>query len=286
MSRLKLLVTADSKGMKLLPFLKKSIEQDLSNRKIKFFIDSGCCSVNGRTERFHHTVLKEGDRILLSLREEQQESLASTLTMQPLFEDKDIIAYTKPVGLVCDQSTERRLKAFLVHRLDKDTSGVLLFAKNIVTRDLLFTQFRERQMKKEYVAIVAGQISQDAGVINNCLTPISRFQGGTMWGVRSYGEQAITRWKVEQRGKKATLVRLFPETGKTHQLRVHMRFLGHPILGDPLYGSHLAAVYPTTGQLLHAEQLLFQHPITKNSIEIRAPLPEHMNKAIIDLCAT
>jgi RluA family pseudouridine synthase len=265
-------VSESEAGEKLVSFLQKKLQRDdLSLRKIKGWIDAGLCAVNGRKEKFHHTLLKVGMSVDLIEPQDKKQ-----LNIQPLsvYEDDAIIVYNKPAGFVCDAKGEKILGAYLVHRLDKDTSGVLLCAKTEAVRDTLFDAFRNRQIHKEYIAICEGMLRTNEGHLDTYIAVKARFQGQTVYAVSKTGagERAITDYHVLERGKEATKVLLMPHTGRTHQLRVHMSFLGHPILGDALYGTRLRT--HVARLQLHAYKIQLVHPITNKKIEFIAPLPD------------
>lgn len=196
--------------------------------------------------------------------------------------DDQVIVVDKPAGLLSvpgklegrKDCLESRLRAvywdtLLVHRLDCDTSGVMIFARNKLAQGFLGQEFEQRRAKKAYVALVAGEMAGESGTVD---LPI-----GADWEFRPRqkvdyvnGRSAITDWEVIGREEGRTRVRLFPRTGRSHQLRLHMRELGHPILGDPIY-SEDAARYPRL--MLHAEQLGLHHPGTKAWVEYRADCP-------------
>lgn len=259
---------------KLATFIKAHLsEAKFSFRKIKSWIDAGLCSLNHRKEKFHHTTVRSGDIVELIVPEETK---SPTSEIETLFEDEFLLVCNKPPGVICDERLEKRMGAFLVHRLDKDTSGVLLFAKSEDIRDRLFEDFRTRKVQKEYLAVVDGIIEKEHGTIDNYLCPVKKFQGQTIWGIsKSHeGRHAVTDWKVVKRGACETVVMLYPYTGRTHQLRVHMKWLHHPILGDALYGSSYFSKYPAERVLLHAQKLTFLHPISNKKLEFTAKIPE------------
>lgn len=196
--------------------------------------------------------------------------------------DDQVIVVDKPAGLLSvpgklpgrKDCLESRLRAvywdtLLVHRLDCDTSGVMIFARNKLAQGFLGQEFEQRRAKKAYVALVAGEVAEESGTVD---LPI-----GADWEFRPRqkidyvnGRSAITDWEVIGREKERTRVRLFPRTGRSHQLRLHMREFGHPILGDPIY-SEDAQNYPRL--MLHAESLGLYHPGTKAWVEYRAECP-------------
>lgn len=196
--------------------------------------------------------------------------------------DDQVIVVGKPAGLLSvpgklegrKDCLETRLRAaywdaLLVHRLDCDTSGVMIFARNKLAQGFLGQEFEQRRAKKVYVALVAGEIAGDRGTVD---LPI-----GSDWEFRPRqkvdhvnGRSAITDWEVMAREGGRTRVRLFPRTGRSHQLRLHMQVLGHPILGDPIYSPD-AGNHPRL--MLHAEQLGLHHPASRGWVEYQAACP-------------
>jgi RluA family pseudouridine synthase len=182
----------------------------------------------------------------------------------------------------------------LVHRLDRETTGALLIAEDAPTASVLATAFERGRVHKEYVAIVGGEFAENEGTIDLPIGEGDRRRVFVRREVRDDGERAVTRWRVERRISDRTLLRLFPETGRRHQLRVHLAAIGHPIVGDILYGrpdaDYLALV---TGkgdprrdegsphrQLLHCERLVFPDPSGPGEVEVRAPLPADFNAIV------
>ena len=199
-----------------------------------------------------------------------------------LHQDAHVIVVDKPAGLLSvpgklegrRDCLELRLRAafwdsLLVHRLDCDTSGVMIFARTKVAQAFLGREFEQRRAKKTYLAVVAGEMADDRGRVDLAI--------GSDWEHRprqkvdpTGGRAAVTDWEGVSRGAGQTRVRLYPQTGRSHQLRVHMLALGHPILGDPIYSDD-AAVYPRL--MLHAERLGLHHPGTGLWMEHQAPCP-------------
>ena len=186
------------------------------------------------------------------------------------------------------------LRPGIVHRLDKDTSGVLVVAKNDFTHLALSKQFKERSVNKRYIALVKGRVLKEEGRIEAPIGrhPVKRKKMAA--GVRK-AREAITGYKVLERFEDFTLLEATPETGRTHQIRVHLSHIGHPIVGDPKYGGKLrtpnslprrqagglrTAIADLKGQLLHAQTLGFIHPRTREYMEFNAPLPKDMEKVI------
>jgi 23S rRNA pseudouridine1911/1915/1917 synthase len=216
------------------------------------------------------------------------------LPLVVLYEDAALLAIDKPPGMVVHPAPGARrgtlVNALLhrlgslagvgsperpgiVHRLDRDTSGVLLVARTAAALEALARQFRERRVEKQYVALVRGALAA-TGTIDR---PIGRHpRERKRMSVRSrHGRPAVTRWAALERFPGLTLVRLMPETGRTHQLRVHLAAAGHPIVGDRVYGGRpgAAQAVPFPRQALHAEEIRFAHPVDGRPMTVRAPLP-------------
>ncbi|GAB5459496.1 MAG: pseudouridine synthase [Henriciella sp.] len=197
-----------------------------------------------------------------------------------LFVDDDIIVADKPSGLLsvpgrggekatCAESllAERHGSAFTVHRLDMDTSGVMVFARTKAAQRALSICFQKRLPKKQYTAIVEGAPQGDSGTI---ALPIAKFSHQRpLRHIDKDGQEAITHWQVIERDNNKTRLKLTPETGRSHQLRLHLSAIGHPILGDPFYGDTALA----KRLLLHADTLSFPHPKTMKPIRFKAKSP-------------
>jgi 23S rRNA pseudouridine955/2504/2580 synthase/23S rRNA pseudouridine1911/1915/1917 synthase len=202
---------------------------------------------------------------------------------------------SRQVGLPCTGRADPRLR--VVHRIDKDTTGVMLFAKHLQAQRMLSHQFQNNTIEKEYVALVAGKMVENEGVID---APIAAHptQRDRM-AVRKNGRPAVSAWRVEQRLRRHTVVRVYPKTGKTHQIRVHFQHIGFPLAIDPLYGSpdpillsqHKRGYRPTRGEEerpliarlpLHAFRLSFDHP-RGGRVTIEAPLPKDLRATINQL---
>lgn len=258
------------------------VEGECSARSLKRLIESNRCEINGRTERFASTFLGTGDRVCLHVEEARLLSPKIAEPSRILFEDEALLIYDKPAGINCDEKgilqlwKSSLLSLQLVHRLDRDTTGVLLFAKQPIYFHALVEQFKQFQVKKSYLAIVDGIMEESRGVIENHLGKKQAFAGQTIWGSvsPSKGLYACTEWEQLSKGKMAALIACHPKTGRTHQIRVHMAEKGHPILGDFQYGKQFQCPYRPSRTLLHAEKIRFQHPITGIELHITAPLPE------------
>lgn len=260
--------------MSLLEFLAHKISS--SKKEIKRQIENNACILNGAIVRVASKELTYGDTI------EWKERLINKPLFEPnriLYEDKDLLIYNKPPGVSSDAEGMLALLKpyghfFLVHRLDKDTSGVFILAKNVASEKVITAAFKERSIKKHYVALVNG-IPEPKGYIENYLGKIGGFQGQNVYGsVEPHlGKFARTSWVLQKKFKKAALISCYPETGRTHQIRIHLSELGHPILGDAQYGSFEAARL-----MLHAYKISFLHG--GKMFTVIAPIPKDFQDKI------
>ncbi len=200
-----------------------------------------------------------------------------------LYEDDDLIAVNKPEGLAAVPErrpeaadslferlcAERRERLYIVHRLDKETSGVIVFARNAEAHRRLNLQFEKRLVRKVYLALAHGVIADDWGVIDK---PLRQFGSGRVGISPQHGRASVTEFRVLERFKASTLVELYPHTGRRHQIRVHLYSIGHPITGDPLYGDReIQRKFPR--MMLHAHQLTIRLPSGRPAT-FEAPVPE------------
>lgn len=276
------LVGPDDAGSKLIAFLAHKFDFRFSAKFLKRAVENNRCQINGRTERFASFIVNAGDHISLIL--ENFSVHHQPVVFEPdriLFEDNFVLVYNKPMGINCDDqgilNTIRHYRSSvrLIHRLDRNTTGVLLLAKDMGSYVDLIDQFKKTLVSKCYRTIVDGCLQNKGGIINNYLGKKKAYEGQTIWGkVSSGGLYAYTEWKRLKVGKDATLLHCFPKTGRTHQLRVHMAEMGHPIIGDYQYSKHFQCSFHALRYLLHAERLIFNHPHSGKSISIEAPLPE------------
>ncbi len=282
------IVLPEDSGIKLITFLTRHLGDQYSARALKRAIEQNCCQVNERTERFASVTVYRNDYIQLSLENFTASEIHSFEEFRLLYEDDDLLIYNKPAGINSDEKGILHvLKAYaphleLIHRLDRDTTGVLLFAKKNLVFEKMVELFRQQQVKKSYIAIVDGLLTKKGGTIENFLGKKHVYQGQTIWGPVSNPEkglQAYTDWVQIKTGRQATLVHCFPKTGRTHQLRVHMAGLGHPILGDFQYGKQFKCPYHPPRYLLHAYRVVFKHPETGKTIDVQAAIPEDFLKA-------
>ncbi len=258
--------------MTLLSFLREKCPDAPSVKALKRWIEGKQCTINGRVETFSTHRLITHDQIVLTLTQDEQKVVLKPLL---LWEDEALAAYDKPAGLVCHPS---HFGDRLVHRLDKETSGVILTAKSNPILEKMIHLFQQKKVKKTYLAIVSGIVKKEEGTLISHLAPLRRFQGQTLYGSGPKGQLAETRWKKIGQGPKATLLQCYPITGRTHQLRVHLKEMGHPIMGDYQYGKQFC--YPARRHLLHAHQISFPHPQSGDQITITAPLPDDFLEAL------
>ena len=267
----------------------------ISRSHLKRLIDNGNILVNGSRVKAHHNV-KPGETIEVRLEELIPAGVeAEDIALDIIYEDDDMIVVNKPAGIAVhpspgihsgtlvnallyhckNLSTVNEARPGIVHRLDKDTSGVMVIAKNNASHIELAKQFRERSAKKNYIALVKGVIELDEGIVD---LPIGRHPSRRQkMAVRYDSEKnAVTEYKVLKRFDDFTAVLLNLKTGRTHQIRVHMAYLGHPVLGDGKYGAK--GRFPR--QALHSYRLNLRHPRTGKPLEFKAQLPEDMRGII------
>jgi len=211
-----------------------------------------------------------------------------------LFEDEDVIAVDKPEGLVAIPErrpqgdsllellgAQREEKLFVVHRIDKDTSGVIVFARNAQAHRFLNQQFEARQVEKVYLALVHGVVGQDGGTIDQ---PLRQCGSGRIAVDAERGKPSVTDIRVAERFASHTLIEAHPRTGRRHQIRVHLYHLGHPIVGDPLYGEAVIQKgFPRL--MLHARMLTLQLP-SGADLTVEAPIPESFQASLEDITGT
>ena len=247
--------------------------------------------VNGKEVKNSYMV-KDNDIIEIpDLKDEQIKAIPEKMDLDIIYEDDDVIVINKPNGMVVHPAignTKHTLvngllyhskelsknngefRPGIVHRIDAYTTGLLMIAKNDKAHDFLAKQLSEKTTHRKYVALVWGVINNDTGTID---APIGRdINDRKKMSVTASGKEAITHFKVLKRYKDATLIELKLETGRTHQIRVHMNYINHPIVNDPVYGKR--KLIDNTGQCLHAKELGFIHPKTKKYMEFNCDLPK------------
>ncbi len=270
---------------KLIQFLQKQINPAPSGKTLRRVLDANLCRVNGKVERFGTTDVDKGTVVELS--PDWKEFVAATSDrFNVIFEDDHLLVVNKPSGWVCtDDECNRSFGAnrFLVHRLDKETTGLLLLAKSKNVRDSLIKSFVEHKVEKLYVALVDGVPEEKRGSRKSFFAKIGSFEGQTRWGSKAKGLYAETHWKVLLEGKEAALVLCQPITGRTHQIRVHLAETGHPILVDRQYAERFICKYFAKRILLHAVRLRFPHPVSPQMLDLKSPLPADLQEAATQL---
>ncbi len=294
-------VTREHAGLRLDRFLALELPE-FSRSRLQALITEGCVLLNGVQPRTRELV-KTGDLVRLEVPAvEKIDAAAEEIAFPVLFEDEHLIVLDKPAGMVvhpgagnADGTLVNALLHYcptlsgiggkerpgIVHRLDKETSGCLVVAKNDATHRELSKQFAARTLKKIYLALVAGRLKKNAGTID---APIGRHpvhRQRMSISRTSRGRSAKTEYKVVQGGWEMSLVECALHSGRTHQIRVHLHHLGNPVLGDKLYAARIAKAFPR--QMLHAWKLGFTHPATGLWQEFEAPLPEDFRAALATL---
>jgi RluA family pseudouridine synthase len=264
---------------KLVAFLQGQLG-DYSGKQIRRLLEANLCRINGQIERFGSRFVQSGDAVCLA---PQWKSLfASRSTpFHLVYENEEMKIVDKPAGWVCSEEDARRTFGpghFLVHRLDKETTGLLILAKNNQAKAELTALFAKREIEKSYLALVDGIPSEKEGIRRSFLCKKGAFQGQTIWGSGARGLTAVTRWQKWAEGDRAALVLCEPETGRTHQIRVHMAEMGHPILVDRQYARSFQCPFFFQRPLLHAYRLRFD--LGGEKIEVMAPLPLDMREAL------
>ncbi|HSX25701.1 MAG TPA: RluA family pseudouridine synthase [Chlamydiales bacterium] len=274
-----------SSPQKLAGFLQAQFDGTYSGKQLRRALEANLCRVNGAIERFASTALKRGDTVELA------PSWKSILTpnlsgFETLYEDEFLKIVDKPPNWVCNDASALRSfgpKHSLVHRLDKDTTGLLLLAKTPQVRDRLMELFEQREVTKTYLALVDGIPKKEAGRIESFFAKKGSFEGQTIWGSSHAGLTAITDWEKVASGAQASLILCKPLTGRTHQLRVHLAEMGHPILIDRQYAKTFRCRHFIQRPMLHAHRLQFVHPFTQKEMDIMSAMPSDMQGALKEL---
>ena len=288
----------ESKNQRLDAFLASSLD-GLTRSQATRLIESGEVAVNGRAVSKSYK-LAGGEDIAVTLPEpEPVEAVPQDIPLDVVYEDADVIVVNKPSGMVVHPAPGHpdgtlvnallyhcagtlsgiggALRPGIVHRIDRDTSGLIIAAKNDAAHQYLSAQLADHTLARTYECIVVGKLREDRGTVD---APIARHPTDRKrMAVVAGGREAVTHWEVIARYPGYTHVRCRLETGRTHQIRVHMAYIGHPILGDTVYGAK-KEVPGLTGQCLHAVGLRFLHPRTHAVVELSCPLPEEFTRML------
>lgn len=292
-------VTAEHTGERLDKFLSEALE-DTSRSDVQMRIKSGEITVNDTVVKPNYK-LKADDMIVVHERQlVASEIVPEDLNLNIIYEDDDVAVVEKPRGMVVHPSAGHaggtlvnglmhqlnelsgingELRPGIVHRIDKDTSGLLMVAKHDVAHRHLVEQLVEKTVTRKYIALVHGVITHDKGTIE---APIGRNPKSRQdMAVVDNGKEAVTHFNVLERFKEYTLIECFLETGRTHQIRVHMQYIDFPLVGDPKYGRR--KTMNTDGQMLHAALIGFVQPMTGKELVFEAPLPEYFEEILDEL---
>ena len=290
---------ADTQGERLDGFLARALE-NFSRSGAQKLLENGCVLRNGKPGK-KNDKLNVGDRIDVEIPEAKPvDILPKDIPLDIVYEDDDVLVINKPKGLVVHPAAGHQddtlvngllfakgdalsgingeLRPGIVHRIDKDTSGLLAVAKNDLAHAVLASQLKDHTMARTYEAIVCGSFREDSGTVD---APIGRHPTDRkkMCVTPRNSKEAVTHWEVVARYRGYTHVRCRLETGRTHQIRVHMAHIGHPILGDTIYG-HKKPELGQSSQCLHAGILCFRHPKDGRPVMVMAPLPEYFEEVL------
>lgn len=304
-NHIEIIAELEDKGKRLDSFIAEQ-NTGLSRSRIQKLIKSGNVRIDGAQSLEKSYIIEGKEKLILSginsFSDDEIRYYPQKIDIKIIYEDKYIIAVSKPPGMVVHPAPGNRdntllnavlyyndktgsgsnVRAGIVHRLDKDTSGIILIAKDFCTHERLSLLFKERKIKKTYIALVLGRFREKTGVIS---IPISRSRKNRkMMDVSASGRQSETEFQVLKTFSSCSLLEVCPRTGRTHQIRVHFSHIGHPVIGDRLYGNKeselLARNLGIKRHFLHASEITFIHPFTGDKIEIRDEIPEDLRKGI------
>ena len=294
-----MILEASMDGERLDAFLSRSAE-GLSRSAAQKLIADGNVRLNGSPARKNDR-LRVGDSVELTIPEPREVDIApKQMPLDIVYEDEDVAVINKPKGLVVHPAAGHQddtlvngllyamgdslsgingeLRPGIVHRIDKDTSGLLAIAKNDLAHTVLASQLKDHSMARTYEAVVCGSFKEDRGTVD---APIGRHPTDRkkMCVTQRNSKNAVTHWEVVERFRGYTHIRCRLETGRTHQIRVHMAYIGHPILGDTVYG-HKKPELGQDSQCLHAGALCFRHPRDGRPVMVFAPLPDYFQTVL------
>ena len=289
----------DTAGERLDAYLARSVP-DLSRSGAQKLLEDGNVTLNGKKAKKNDR-LNPGDEVTVQIPEPQPgDIVAKDIPLEIVYEDEDVLVINKPKGLVVHPAAGHQddtlvngllfakagelsgingeLRPGIVHRIDKDTSGLLAVAKNDLAHTVLASQLKDHSMARTYEAIVCGNLKEDEGTVD---APIGRHPTDRkkMCVTARNSKEAVTHWEVVTRSRGYTHIRCRLETGRTHQIRVHMAHIGHPILGDTVYGRKKPELGQDS-QCLHAGTLCFAHPRDGHLVIVHADLPEYFQTVL------
>lgn len=292
-------IVATENGVRLDLFIANNSEYSRSH--IKKIIDDGLVTVNGKAEKGKYTV-KNGDVVEFFIPEPKPlEVKPVDIPIEIIYQDKDVAIINKPQGLTVhagngtDDNTlvnallysldslsgiNGVIRPGIVHRIDKDTSGLLVVAKNDKAHICIANQIEKKTCRRIYLALLHGKVKDDSGVIDTFIDRSSKDR--TSYAVSNRGKRAITDYKVVKRYEGYTLCEFSLRTGRTHQIRVHSKHLGNPVVGDKTYGPKKCP-FNLEGQLLHAYKLTFVHPTTDEEMTFKCDIPDYFKKVLSKL---
>ena len=273
-------------------------ETEYTRSKIQKMLEDGYILVNNSKVKTSYQ-LKEQDNITIEDYEETTDILPENIPLDIYYEDDDLIVVNKPSGMVVHpapgnytgtlvnallyhtnnlSTVNTNIRPGIVHRIDADTSGLLLVAKNDKAHNILAEAIQKKEVVREYIALVEGVIKEDTATID---APIGRDVNNRkkMCVTATNSKEAVTHIRVLERLSSSTLIKCKLETGRTHQIRVHLNYIGHPVVNDPVYGNK-KLIDEEFGQMLHAEKLGFVHPTTKEYMEFNAPVPKRFSEIL------
>ena len=289
-------ITVESSGERADVYLSTAL--DYTRSRVKKILDDGLASVDGKPLK-PRDILKQGSVVTVEIKEPTNLQVkAVDIPLDIVYEDSDLAVINKEQGLTVHAgsgTSENTLvnallykldslsgingviRPGIVHRIDKDTSGLLVVAKNDKAHLSLASQIQNKTCSRVYVALLEGNLKSDSGVIDTFIDRSTKNR--TMMAVSSSGRNAVTEYKVLKRFDGYTLCEFRLKTGRTHQIRVHAKHLGHPVVGDLVYGFK-ANKFNLKGQLLHAKELSFIHPTTNEKVTFTAPIPAHFENVL------
>ena len=289
-------ITVESSGERADVYLSTAL--DYTRSRVKKILDDGLANVDGKPLK-PRDILKQGSVVTVEIKEPTNlEVKAVDIPLDIVYEDSDLAVINKEQGLTVHAGSGTNentlvnallykldslsgingvIRPGIVHRIDKDTSGLLVVAKNDKAHLSLASQIQNKTCSRVYVALLEGNLKSDSGVIDTFIDRSTKNR--TMMAVSSSGRNAVTEYKVLKRFDGYTLCEFRLKTGRTHQIRVHAKHLGHPVVGDLVYGFK-ANKFNLKGQLLHAKELSFIHPTTNERVTFTAPIPAHFENVL------